>query len=537
MHVLIRIEKTRAEADQLKENPSQSPIYQFSMEWNGNYVIWSVLISFISLVWHLRRKNSYRSAKLPPGPRGWPIVGNLFDLGSLPHRSLEALRKEYGPVVWLDLGFLKTMVLLSAGAAEEFFKNHDLSFVDRFSNESTRSHDYYTVSMAFGAYNTYWRTLRRICTSELFANKKINDTMSIRQKCVDELLLWIEHELEKGAGSKIVVRDFVFPALFNMIGNLTLSRNLMDPQSEFSSEFGTALAGFAESVARPNISDLLPWLRRLDLQGIRKTMDRSLAKATEIISTYVKERVMERQQKQELSSEPKDFLDVLLDYRGTGKAGPAKLSEFQVTIFLMEMFLGGTESTNSTIEWAICELLQNPDQMKKINAELALVVGANKKLQESDIDNLPYLHAIVEETLRLHPPVPLLIPRKAVEDTNFMGYSIPKNTLVMVNYWAIGRDEDSWEDALSFKPERFLDSNVNYKGHSYEFIPFGSGRRMCPGLPLAHRMVHLIVGSLLHHFEWERCDDGQIIDMRETLGTGARKMEVLQAICSKRKTA
>ncbi|KAK1381299.1 hypothetical protein POM88_028043 [Heracleum sosnowskyi] len=319
------------------------------MEWNGDYVFWSALISFISLVWHLRRKNSYKSAKLPPGPKGWPIFGNLFDLGNLPHRSLEALRQEYGPIVWLDLGFLKTMVLLSAGAAEEFFKNHDLSFVDRFANDCTRSHDY------------YWRTLRRICTSELFTNKKINDTVSIRHKCVDELLLWIEHEVETSASSKIVVRDFVFPALYNMIGNITLSRNLMDPKSEITSEFCTALAGFTEGVGRPNISDLLPWLRKLDLQGIRKTMDASLAKATEIISTYVKERVIERQQKQELSSEQKDFLDVLLDYRGTGKDGPAKLSEFQITIFLMEMFFGGTESPNAAIEWAMCELLQNPD--------------------------------------------------------------------------------------------------------------------------------------------------------------------------------
>ncbi|KAK1381322.1 hypothetical protein POM88_028066 [Heracleum sosnowskyi] len=283
------------------------------MEWNGDYVFWSALISFISLVWHLRRKNSYKRAKLPPGPKGWPIFGNLFDLGNLPHRSLEALRQEYGPIVWLDLGFLKTMVLLSAGAAEEFFENHDLSFVDRFANDCTRSHDFYTVSLTFGSYNTYRRPLRRICTSELFTNKKINDTVSIRHKCVDELLLWIQHEVETSASSKIVVSPRVWAAPISQI--------------------------------------YYPGLESLIFKGIRKTMDASLAKATEIISTYVKERVIERQQKQELSSEHKDFLDVLLDYRGTGKDGPAKLSEFQITIFLMEMFFGGTESPNAAIEW------------------------------------------------------------------------------------------------------------------------------------------------------------------------------------------
>ncbi|KAF1001612.1 cytochrome P450 76A1-like isoform X1 [Apium graveolens] len=505
------------------------------MEWE-NCVFWWTLISLISLVWHLRRKNNYRRSKLPPGPRGWPVFGYMFNLGSFPHRSLEALRQQYGPVVWLNLGFVNTMVLLSAGAAEDFFKNHDLSFVDRFTYDSTRPHDYYTVSIAFGSSSTYWRTLRRICTSEIFANKRINDTVLIRQKRVDELLSWIENEVEKSAGGRIVVRDFVFPTFFNMIGNLTLSRNLADPQSEISSEFCTALADFHECVGRPNISDIFPWLRRFDLQGIRTTADRSLGKAIEIISTFVKERMRERQQNQELSSEQQDFLDVLLDYRGTGKAEPAKLSEFQVTVFLMEMFFAGTETSSATIEWAMCELLQNPNQMKKIKAELVRVVGENNKVQENDIGSLPYLHAIVEETLRIHPPAPLLIPRKAVRDTNFMGYSIPKNTQVMINYWAIGRDEDSWEDALSFKPERFLDSNINYKGQSYEFLPFGSGRRMCPGLPLAHRMVHLVLGSLLHHFDWELCDDGKTIDMRETMGVSAKKLGPLQAI-PKLKTA
>ncbi|KAL8105714.1 cytochrome P450 76A2-like [Apium graveolens] len=505
------------------------------MEWK-NYVFWSAVISLISLVWHLRRKSSYRRSKLPPGPKGWPVFGNLFDLGSLPHRSLEALRQQYGPVVWLKLGFVNTLVLLSAGEAEEFFKNHDLSFLDRFTNDSMRSHDYDKISIAFGPCSTYWRTLRRVCTSELFANKRINDTMLIRQKSVDELLSWIDNELEKGASSGVVLRQFVFPALFNMIGNLTLSRDLVDPQSKISSEFCTAMDSVHECVGRPNISDLLPWLRKLDLQGIRRKMDRSLGKAIEIILKFVEERVEQRKQNPNLSSEQKmDFLDVLLNYRGTGKDEPVTLSEYQVTVFLMEMFFAGTDSTSGTTEWAMCELLLNPEKMKEVNAELARVVGAKKKLQESDIDNLPYLQAIVNETLRLHPPGPLLIPRKAVKDTNFMGYSIPKDTQVMVNCWAIGRDEDSWDDASSFKPERFLDSYINYKGQNYEFLPFGSGRRMCPGLPLAHRIVPLVLGSLLHHFDWELCDGAKSIDMRETMGAGVKLLDPLQAI-PKRKT-
>ncbi|KAL1806873.1 hypothetical protein ACET3Z_029941 [Daucus carota] len=503
------------------------------MEWMWNYVLWSILITLMPLAWHLRRKNSFRRSKLPPGPQGWPVIGNIFDLGASPHRSLAALKQKYGPVVWLNLGAVKTMVILSAGAAEELFKNHDLSFIDRFNNDVMRADDYYKSSMALGLYSPYWRTLRRICTVELFNNKRINETVLVRQRCVNKMLSWIEKELVESATGEIKVKDFLFPAIFNMIGNLTLSQDLMHPNSEMASEFYMALSGFSVCLTSPNISDLFPWLRWLDLQGLRRRTDRELKKAMQIISGFVRERVKQRQHREGRATEHKDFLDVVLDYEGNGKDEPVKLSDHQITIFLMEMFIAGTETTSATIEWALCELLRNPESMKKIKVELGRVVGANKELKESDINNLPYLQATVEESLRLHASVPLMLPRKAVHDTTFMGYNIPKNTQVFVNAWAIGRDEESWEDALSFKPERFLESSIGYKGQSFEFIPFGAGRRICPGLPLAHRVLPLILGSLLHYFDWKLCESvsGRInMDMRETTGVSARKLVPLRAV-------
>ncbi|WOH13218.1 hypothetical protein DCAR_0832727 [Daucus carota subsp. sativus] len=500
------------------------------MEWMWNYVLWSILITLMPLSWHLWRKNSYRRSKLPPGPRGWPVIGNIFDLGASPHRSLAALKQKYGPVVWLNLGPVKTMVILSAGAAEELFKNHDLSFIDRFNNDVMRANDYYKSSMVLGKCSPYWRTLRRICTVELFSNKKINETVLVRQRCVNKMLSWIEKELVESATGEIEVKSFLFPAIFNMIGNLTLSQDLMHPNSEMASEFYSALSGFSECLSSPNISDLFPWLRWLDLQGLRRRTDRDLKKAMQIISGFVRERVKQRQHGEGRATEHKDFMDVVLDYEGNGKDEPAKLSDHQITIFLMEMFIAGTETTSSTIEWAMCELLTNPESMKKIKAELGRVVGANKELEESDINNLPYLQATVEESLRLHASVPLMLPRKAVQDTTFMGYNIPKNTQVFVNAWGIERDEENWEDALSFKRERFLESSI---GQSFKFIPFGAGRRICPGLPLAHRVLPLILGSLLHHFDWKLCESvgGEIrMDMREAMGVSARKLVPLRAV-------
>lgn len=204
------------------------------------------------------------------------------------------------------------------------------------------------------------------------------------------------------------------------------------------------------------------------------------------------------------------------------------------TILAQELFFSGTETISTTVEWAMCELFRNSDTMVKIKAELGRVVGANKKLEETDIDNLHYLRATVKETLRMHPPAPLLFPRTAIHDiSNLMGYNIPKDTQVWINAWAIGMDEECWEDALSFKPERFLDSSIGYKGHNFEFIPFGAGRRICAGLPLAHRVMPLILGPLLHHFDWELCENLNSktkMDMREAIGATARKLEPLKAV-------
>lgn len=191
--------------------------------------------------------------------------------------------------------------------------------------------------------------------------------------------------------------------------------------------------------------------------------------------------------------------------------------------------MAGSETTSSTIEWALTELLSNPESLNKAKAELGQAVGADRTFEEDDIDNLPYLKAVIKETLRLHPPIPFLVPRRAMEDTNFQGYHIPKDTQVLVNAWAIGRDPEVWDRPWSFKPERFLGSTVDYKGQNYELIPFGAGRRMCAGVPLAHRMLHLILGSLLHQFDWE-LDCKEKIDMKDRMGITVRKAEPLIAV-------
>ncbi|KAL0333435.1 UNVERIFIED_CONTAM: Iridoid oxidase [Sesamum angustifolium] len=180
------------------------------------------------------------------------------------------------------------------------------------------------------------------------------------------------------------------------------------------------------------------------------------------------------------------------------------------------MFFGGTETTSSTIEWGMSELLRNPDAMKKLQDEVDRIVGRGRKLEESDLNNMPYLQATVKEILRLHPVFPMLLPRNSMQDTEFMGYVVPKNTQIFVNAWAIHRDPASWSDPLSFKPERFLGSDIDYKGQNFELLPFGSGRRTCIGLALGHRMVSLTLASLVQAFDWKVISP-QTLDMGKRL--------------------
>ncbi|KAL9332046.1 hypothetical protein ACSQ67_001656 [Phaseolus vulgaris] len=255
-------------------------------------------------------------------------------------------------------------------------------------------------------------------------------------------------------------------------------------------------------------------------------MDRDMGKALEIASKFVKQRLEEQRR----DKETRDFLDVLIDFQSSNTEEALTISDKDLNIFILEIFMAGSETTSSIIEWAMTELLRNRECLEKVKSELDGVVGNGREIEESDIDNLPYLQAVVKETLRLHPPIPLLVPRKAIKETQFMGYDIPKDTQVLVNAWAIGRDPSFWDQPLDFKPQRFVDcNNIDYKGHHFGFIPFGAGRRMCAGVPLAHRILHLVLGSLLHRFHWELQTHvtPSTVDMKEKLGITMRKLQPL----------
>ena len=185
-----------------------------------------------------------------------------------------------------------------------------------------------------------------------------------------------------------------------------------------------------------------------------------------------------------------------------------------------DLFVAGTDTTSNTLEWAMTELLRNSEKMSKVQIEMDKVLDTQEQLQESDIAKLPYLQAVVKETFRLHAPTPFLVPHKSENDVQLGGYLVPKNASIWVNIWSINRESSVWSNQEIFVPKRFLEREIDIKGRNFELIPFGSGRRICPGMPLAQRMLHLMLATLLKSFNWKHVyeNGAKEINMEEKFG-------------------
>jgi flavonoid 3',5'-hydroxylase len=200
------------------------------------------------------------------------------------------------------------------------------------------------------------------------------------------------------------------------------------------------------------------------------------------------------------------------------------------------LFTAGTDTSSIITEWALTEMIKNPEVMKHAQEEMDTVIGRDRRLEESDIPNLPYLQAVVKEAMRLHPSTPLSLPHFSFEDCEVNGYYVPKNTRLLVNIWAIGRDPDTWEDPLEFKPERFLSgptAKIDPLGNYFELIPFGAGRRICAGKLAGMVFVQYFLGTLVHSFDW-RLPDGEVLSMDATFGLALPKAIPLKALVTPR---
>lgn len=296
----------------------------------------------------------------------------------------------------------------------------------------------------------------------------------------------------------------------NVICRMTMSRSCTEADDE-AKEVRHLVEQTEELMGRFNLSDYVPFCKHFNSHGFDKQLEGVHRRFDNMMEAILEE----KENSVGDNGEVKDILDILLEISKDPKS-EVKLTRENIKGFILDMFAAGTETSAITMEWALAELIRHPEVIYKARAEIERVVGKSRVVEEADIGNLPYLEAVVKETLRLHPAGPMIL-RQSSEDCRVGGYEIPARTTVFVNVWAVGRDAEEWTEPLEFKPERFVGSGVDYRGQHYQMLPFGSGRRSCPGTALAMLVIVPALGAMIQCFEWEVSGGGSV-DMEEGPG-------------------
>nr|QCF60512.1 cytochrome P450 [Salvia dorisiana] len=441
-----------------------------------------------------------RRGELPPGPVPLPIVGNIFQIRGDPHKAFAELAKTYGPLMSLRLGTQLAVVISSSEVAMEVLQKHGQSFSNRSIPDAINIHGHDKVSWnTMLADSVGWKRIRKLGREKLFSHQALQQTEGQRQERLRKLAEHVRGFSERG--QVMNVGEATFTTMTDLVFSTLFSIDLTDygaTDSIANKEFKEHINSFTRYIGVPNVSDFYPILAPLDLQGVRRKIGHHLGKLLDFVEDMIQKRMRERRESDYQNKN--DFLDTLLEI--------AEETEYDLTIkeirhFCVDILIAGSDTSAATTEWAMVELLLHPDKMAKLKAELKSVLGDKSTVEGSDISKLPYLQATINEVFRFHPVAPLLGPREAAEDTQINGYTIPKNVKVIVNFWAITRDRSIWKNPESFEPERFLGTDINFEGQHFELIPFGSGRRICPGMPLASRMLFCMVATLCHNFDWE----------------------------------
>ncbi|WJX82443.1 unspecific monooxygenase [Trifolium repens] len=494
------------------------------------YQILLIVIICASIFIFIFRKlnQTKKSTKLPPGPHPLPIIGNILELGKNPHKTLTKLSQIYGPIMTLKLGAITTIVISSPQLAKQVLHENSQIFSNRTVPHAICAVDHNKFSVGWVPTLALWKKLRKVCATKVFSTKMLDSTKILCQQKLQELLDYVNEKSKKC--EVFDIGEVVFTTVLNSISNTLFSMDLAhSTPDEKSQEFKNIIWGIMEEAGKPNISDFFPILRPLDPQGLYGRMTNHMKKLCEIFDGIIEDRISSRASKVDYE-DCNDVLDSLLNNNNNIEETTFKLSRNEMVHLFLDLFVAGIDTTSSIIEWILAELLRNPDKLTKARKELCQIIDKDETIEESHISKLPFLQAVVKETLRLHPPIPLLLPHKCDENVNILGFNVPKNAQVLVNVWAMGRDPTIWENPNIFMPERFLECDINYKGNNFELIPFGAGKRICPGLPLAHRTAHLMVASLLHKFEWNLADGlmPQHMNMDEQFGLTLKRVQFLR---------
>ncbi|CAL4945478.1 unnamed protein product [Urochloa decumbens] len=491
------------------------------------YTLLSVLVVTVLLNKLMRPLFSSTHAaglNLPPGPWPLPVIGNMHCLlGALPHHAMRRLAQRYGPVMLLRLGQVRTVVLSSPEAAREVLKTQDSMFANRPLYVTMGIFTYGGQDMSFAPYaSRHWKELRRLCASELLGPKPVLSFRPIRE---EEAVGLVRAVAAASPAAAVDVGEMI-----KVLMNDILMRCAIGDRCPMRDEYIAELDAALRLLAGFNLIDLFPTSRLAralgagSLRAARQVHER-LHRITHAIIDYHETNKRAAAAAADDDGRREDIIDLLLRFQRDGGLGITLTTEVLSGV-LFDVFAAGSETTATTTIWAMSELVRSPVAMERAQSEVRQLLQGKTRVAEADIQGrLPYLQMVIKETLRLHPPAPLILPRLNAEPTKILGFDIPEGTTVFVNAWALGRDDKLWADASEFKPERFEYEVVDFSGADFRFLPAGAGRRMCPGVMFGLPNIEIALASLLYHFDWKLPGGANPsgLDMAESSGITARR--------------
>ncbi|CAN0872245.1 Cytochrome P450 83B1 [Linum grandiflorum] len=452
-------------------------------------LIFPVILLFLILL--INKHKKHRNAHLPPGPRALPLIGNLFS--ALPH-SLWQLSQIHGPLMTLKRGCVRIVVVSSANMAREIMKTHDLTFSNRQSITGQQKLSYNGLDLAFAPYGPYWREMKKICVVHLLNSRRVQSFHSIREFVVSKMIDKISSTSFGPAYKPCNLSEAVASLTITIICRVAFGQRYEEEGIERTSRLQSLLKETQVMFTSFSFSDNLPLLGFVDrVSGFFSRLEKNFKE----FDAFYQEIIDEHLDPNRAKPNQEDILDVLL-HIWKDQSCKVRLTFDHIKAILMNIFVGGTDTSAATIVWAMTYLMKNPITMRKAQEEKRGFVN------EEDTQKLSYLKAVVKETMRLQPSVPIMVPRESTESCNLGGYDIPAKTVVYINAWAIGRDTEAWgHNAEEFKPERFIGKSIDVRGLDFELIPFGAGRRICPGIHMGLSTVELSLANLLYAFDWE----------------------------------
>ncbi|URE45598.1 cytochrome P450 [Musa troglodytarum] len=472
---------------------------------------------------------------LPPSPRSFPIIGHLHLIAKLPtHRALAAIAAARGPVVLLRLGSRPVLLVSSAPAAEECFTAHDVAFANRPNLLVPQMLGFVCTTMGWTPHGPHWRDLRRIYAVHLLSSAALRSSSDSRTRAVRSLAkaLFLEPGDSEPDGPRRVEMKTKFYNLAYDVMMRMVATALKEGSAEERQRFREIVQKTSAVSGAANVTEFFPALRRLGWRGTERKLARLQRSRDALIGELIeRHRVRRRQSGSNGDKGRATVIDVMLSLQ---ESDPGTYTDVTIRGLIAEILAAGTDTSAVTMEWAMCLLLIHPEVLHAARAELDAKIGQGRMVEEEDIPNLAYLNCIINETLRLYPAVPLLVPHESSQDCTVGGYDVPRGTMLLANAWAIHRDPNTWDQPEEFKPERFQCEGGKEEA-GLRMLPFGSGRRRCPGEGLAMRVIALALATLIHCFEWDKLP-GEDVDMTEGQGLSMPKVKPLEVVCTPRHT-